>query len=171
MKKVFWLGALACVGALLLTPAAPAWAGGFEVVEGEAFNKGFVSDFYLEGNSIPTQKRNTTMIKSADGRRMVFSLLDTSGYGADIQAKYVGMTIVEKPVTVGGVSLAVGVYGFGLDKGEGDASGKFHVYDVAGDKVGSGEAPYDAQLAQPVPLQVKTAPATLYLGRYALAIK
>jgi hypothetical protein len=172
MKKVFWLGALACAGALLLAPAAPALAQGFEIVEGEAFDKGFVKDFYLEGNSIPTQKRNTTMIKSADGRRMVFSLLDTSGYGADIQAKYVGMMIVEKPVTVGGVSLAVGAYGFGLDKGEGDASGKLRVYDVAGDKVGAGEVPYDADLAQPVPLQVKTAPAaTLYVGRYAAAIK
>jgi hypothetical protein len=42
---------------------------------------------------------------------------------------------------------------------------------VAGEKVGSGEAPYDVQLAQPVPLQVKTAPAMLYLGRYALAIE
>jgi hypothetical protein len=173
MKKVFWVGALACAGALLLGPAAPALAGpGFEIVEGEAFDKGFVRDFYLEGNSIPTQKRNAAMIKSADGKRMVFSLLDTSGYGADIQAKYVGMAIIEKPVSVGGVALGVGAYGFGLEKGEGGAAGKFHVYDVAGEKVGSGEAPHDSELAQPVPLQVKTAPAPkLYLGRYALEIK
>jgi hypothetical protein len=173
MKKILWLSALALTGALLLGPAAPAWAGsGFEIVEGEAFDTGIVKDFYLEGNAIPTQKRNAVMIKSAEGKRIVFSLLDTSGYGADVQAKYIGMAIVEMPISVGGVTLGVGAYGFGLEKAEGGAPGHFHVYDVAGEKVGSGEAPQDSELAQPVPLQVMTAPkAKLYLGRYALAIE
>jgi hypothetical protein len=172
MKKVLWVCALALAGAVLVGPVTPALAGpGWEVVKGEAFKKGFVHEFYLEGNAIPTQERNTTMVQ-LDGKRLVFSLLDTSGYGADIQAKYVGMAIVEKPVSLGGVSLAVGAYGLGLDKGEGDAAGTFHVYDVAGQEVGSGPAPHDAALAQPVPLQVVTGEATkLYLGRYAVEIK
>lgn len=172
MKKVLWVGVLALAGVVLVGPLTPALAGpGWEVVKGEAFKKGFVHEFYLEGNAIPTQERNTTMVQSG-GKRLVFSLLDTSGYGADIQTKYVGMAIVEKPVSVSGVSLGVGAYGFGLEKGEGDAAGTFHVYDVAGQKVGSGTAPHDAALERPVPLQVMTGEATkLYLGRYALEIK
>ncbi len=173
MKKACWAGALALAVAFLLGSGGTVWAqSGFDVVVGKAFDDGCVKDFYLEGNAIPTQKRNAAMVKAADGKRLLFSLLDTSGYGADIQAKYVGMAIVERPVSVGGVALSVGAYGFGLEKAEAGNPAKFHVYDVAGEKVGSGQAGHDAELARPVPLQVVPGPTTtLYLGRYALEIK
>ncbi|MCG6922937.1 MAG: hypothetical protein LJF15_17905 [Acidobacteria bacterium] len=173
MKKILWMGASALAGAVLVGLAAPVLAqSDFEVLKGKAFDTAVVKDFYLEGNAVPTQKRNAVLIQSTDGKRMLFALLDTSGYGADIQAKYIGMAIVEKPVSIGGVALGVGAYGFGLEKGEREAPGTFQVYDLAGEKVGSGEATYDAALAQPVPLQVVTgAPTRLYLGRYGLDIK
>jgi hypothetical protein len=42
------------------------------------------------------------MLRAGDGKRLVVSLLDTTGYSAEIQAKYIGMMIFERPVTLGG---------------------------------------------------------------------
>ncbi len=174
MKKVLWSGALALgIAALLALVAAPAQAQ-VTKLEGKAFDSGYVRDFYLEGNSIPTQKRNTVILKGADGKHLVFSLLDTTGYSAEIQQKYAGMIIVERKVTVGGASVGTGAYGFGLQKPTpAEGPGKLVVYDVAGGKVAETATQYDAKLAQPVPLQVTTAggQTKLYLGRYWVEVK
>jgi hypothetical protein len=174
MKKVLWSGALALgVAALLALVPAPAQAQ-VTKLEGKAFDSAYVKDFYLEGNSIPTQKRNTAILKGADGKRLVFSLLDTSGYSAEIQQKYVGMVIVERKVTVGAASLGTGAYGFGLQKPTpAEGPGKLVVYDVAGVKVAETATQYDAKLAQPVPLLVTTegGQTKLFLGRYSVEVK
>ena len=171
MKKVLWSGALALgVVAILAVVLVPALAHAQAKLEGKAFDSAFVKDFYLEGNSIPTQKRNTVILKAADGTRMVFGLLDTSGYSADIQQKYAGMMILEKKVMVGGVAVGTGAYGFGLQKGTpAEGPGKLIVYDVSGAKVGEAVAQYDTALAQPVPLQVVG--GKLYVGRHWVEIK
>jgi hypothetical protein len=173
MKKVLWSGALALgVATLLALVPAPAQAQ-VTKLEGKAFDSAYVRDFYLEGSSIPTQKRNTVIVKGVDGKRLVFSLLDTSGYSAEIQQKYAGMIIAERKVTVGGAAVGVGAYGFGLQKPTpAEGPGKLVVYDVAGGKVAEAVAQYDAKLAQPVPLQVTTSGATkLYLGRYWVEVQ
>ena len=174
MKKVLWSGALALgVAALLALVPAPAQAQ-VTKLEGKAFDSAYVKDFYLEGNSIPTQKRNTAILKGADGKHLVFSLLDTSGYSAEIQQKYVGMIIVERKVTVGAASFGTGAYGLGLQKPTpAEGPGKLVVYDVGGGKVAETATQYDAKLAQPVPLQVTNAggQAKLYLGRYWVEVK
>ncbi len=90
MKKVLWSAALA-LGVAALLAALPAPAPAQEKLEGKAFDSAVVKDFYLEGNAIPVQKRNTVVLKASDGKRMVFGLIDTTGYSAEIQAKYVGM--------------------------------------------------------------------------------
>ena len=169
MKKVLWSGALAlAVAALVALVPAPVQAQA--KLEGKAFDSAYVKDFYLEGNSIPTQKRNTVILKAADGARMVFGLLDTSGYSAEIQQKYAGMMIVERKVMVGTAAVGTGAYGFGLVKGTpAEGPGKLVVFDVAGAKVGETAAQYDAALAQPVPLQVVK--GRLYVGRHWVEIK
>jgi len=169
MKKVLWSGALAlAVAALVALVPAPVQAQA--KLEGKAFDSAYVRDFYLEGNSIPTQKRNTVILKAADGARMVFGLLDTSGYSAEIQQKYSGMMIVERKVVVGGAAVGTGAYGFGLQKPTpAEGPGKLIVYDVSGAKVGETAAQYDAALAQPVPLQVVN--GRLYVGRHWVEIK
>jgi hypothetical protein len=70
-------------------------------------------DFYLEGNAIPTQKRNAVLVHLPSGARAVFALIDTTGYSANIIAKYVGMIITEGDVSVCGQKVTVGSYGFG----------------------------------------------------------
>jgi len=174
MKKVLWSGALAlAVAVLLALVPAPAQAQ-MTKVEGKAFDSAYVRDFYLEGNAIPTQKRNTVVLKGADGKHLVFSLLDTSGYSSEIQQKYAGMMIVERKAMIGAATVGTGAYGLGLVKptpAEGPA--KLIVYDVAGAKVAETATQHDAKLAQPVPLQATTTggQAKLYLGRYWVEIK
>jgi len=169
MKKVLWSSAVA-LAVLALAVLVPAPAEAQEKLEGKAFDSAYVRDFYLEGNSIPTQKRNTAIVKGADGKCMVFSLLDTTGYSAEIQAKYAGMMILERKATVGGAAVGAGAYGFGVQKGTpAEGPGKLMVYDVGGTKVGEVVAQYDAAHAQPVPLQVKD--GRLYVGRHFVEVK
>lgn len=165
--------AVALVAGTLGAAAAPA-AAQLEKVEGKAFDAAYVRDFYLEGNSIPTQKRNTVMLKDKDGKRLVFSLLDTTGYSAEIQAKYVGMLIVERTLTLGGARVAPGAYGFGLKKPQPpEGPGTFYVYDVSGAKVAEAAAAHDAAIARPVPLQVVSegGKSRLYAGRHWVEIQ
>jgi hypothetical protein len=169
MKKVLLSAALA-LGVAAILAAAPAPAQAQEKLEGKAFDSAVVKDFYLEGNAIPVQKRNTVVLKAADGKRMVFGLLDTTGYSAEIQAKYIGMIIVERKATVGGAALGPGAFGFGLKKPtppEGPA--QLIVYDVGGTKVAEVPAAYDKALAQPVPLHF--ASGKLCIGRHCVEVK
>ena len=169
MKKVLWSGALALGVALLLT-VVPAPAQAQEKLEGKAFDSAVVKDFYLEGNAIPVQKRNTVALKGTDGKRMVFGLLDTTGYSAEIQAKYIGMMVVERKVTVGGTALGAGAYGFGVHKPTPpEGPGHLMIYDVGGTKVAEAPAEYDKALAQPVPLQFVK--GRLYIGRHWVEIQ
>jgi hypothetical protein len=169
MEKVLWSGALA-LGVASVLAVLPAPAQAQEKLEGKAFDSAVVKDFYLEGNAIPVQKRNTVALKGTDGKRMVFGLLDTTGYSAEIQAKYAGMMIVERKVSVGGVAVGAGAYGIGLHKPTPpEGPGHLMIYDVGGAKVGEAAAQYDKALAQPLPLQFEN--GRLYVGRHWVEIK
>jgi hypothetical protein len=173
MRKMLWAGALTL--AVLLAAQAGVAGEAMKVVTGKPFESALVDDFYLEGNAIPTQKRNAAMLEKDGGARVVVALLDTSGYGAEIQQKYLGMLITETKLMAGGAELMAGAYGFGLVKpaAEGGA-GKILFYDVAGKKVAEGTAPHDAAMAQPAPLKMVTAegkPARLYLGKHYVELQ
>lgn len=148
---------------------------GFEVLGNKALDSAFVKDFYLEGNSIPTERRNAALIKTPSGARVEFALLDTSGYSSEVQEKYSGMIISEGPISVCGVKLGVGSYGFGtkLPHPPGSGQAQVYFYDQAGTKVGQCSASKDTQLKTPKPLQVMIsgAKARLYLGVYGLDIE
>jgi hypothetical protein len=174
MKLVFSSFAVALVATATLSLAPAPAAAQLEKLEGKAFDGAYVREFYLEGNAIPTQKRNTVLVKGTDGKRLVFSLLDTTGYSADIQAKYFGMLIVERPVTLGTAKVAAGAYGFGLKKPQPpEGPGTLFVYDVGGAKVAETPAAHDAQIEHPVPLQVvtKDGASRLYLGRHWVELR
>jgi hypothetical protein len=164
-NRVAWTGTL-----LLLVCGGAAAQGRFEIVGGRPFDSAFVKDFYLEGNSIPTERRNAALIKTPTGARVEFALLDTSGYSSQIQQKYSGMIISEGEISVGGVRLSVGSFGFGLkmphppDKADAQVS----FYDQAGKKIGQCTATRESAIKAPRPLQITMSGggARLYLGVY-----
>jgi hypothetical protein len=191
--KRFGGGELALVAvALLVGTAKGTFAqGGFEQVSGKAFESAIPSDFYLEGNRIPVDRRNAAVLKTPAGGRLVFALLTTAGWGAPVKQKYVGMLITGGKVSVGSVRLNAGSYGFGLHPCSGPCAppygigletpaatssgeAKFFLYNQAGEKVGDCVAKKDSAVKQPKPLHIvlsKEAGARLYLGRYFLELK
>ena len=147
----------------------------FQVLTDKTFSQALPAHFYLEGQAIPTQKRNAALVKTPSGARVLFGLLDTSGYGTDITEKYHGMLITETKLSVCGNSLEVGSYGFGMKVGaDPDQPKTFNVFDQAGKKVCDCEASRDAELKQPRPLQVvpgKEGAARFYVGRDFVEVK
>src|SRR5215472_7896144 len=101
---------------LVAAPSRLGAQGNFASVTGKAFDSAMPKDFYLEGNAIPTEKRNAALLKTPAGARVLFALIDTTGYSSQIKKKYIGMVIAEGGVSVCGVGLSVGSYGFGLDR-------------------------------------------------------
>jgi hypothetical protein len=148
----------------------------FEVVTGKAFDSAVPKDFYLEGNAIPTEKRNAILVKTPAGARAVFALIDTTGYAASITAKYVGMVITEGDLTLCGHKVTVGSYGFGWTlPGTGvDAPGRFALYNQAGAPVADCQAERQADLKQPRPLQAIVAAdgsTRLYHGKHYIGLR
>jgi len=167
---------LLMLGAVVAGPQTANAQGSFETVTGKAFDAAVPHEFYLEGNAIPTEKRNAALVKTPKGERVLFGLIDTAGYSSQIKQKYIGMIINEGRISVCGKAVDVGSYGIGLDRpaptSKDDA--KFHLYNQAGSEIVSCAAPYDSTIKIPKPLQVsvgKDGPAWLVLGRYRLEIK
>ncbi|MGA3027825.1 MAG: hypothetical protein ABSF98_23965 [Bryobacteraceae bacterium] len=148
----------------------------FQLVTGKAFDSALPRDFYLEGNAIPTAKRNAVMVTSPAGARVLLSLLDTTGYASNIIEKYVGMIITEGDLSICGQKVTVGSYGFGWAESPGgtDQPGKFSLYDQAGGKLAECATPRDAALKSPRPLQVVVkadGTAILYHGRNSVPLQ
>jgi hypothetical protein len=163
---------------LIFVAAIPSSAQGvFKVEKGEAFNKIVPRDFVLEENSIPTEKRNSTLVLMPSGARLVAGLLDTSGYSSQVQEKYLGMLIAEGNVEVCGHQVAIGSYGFGRAKAKDVAEShpsRFFLYNQAGQRVVECAARWDEKLKSPMPLQVVASrgrTARLYLGRIWVELK
>jgi len=95
---------------------------------------------------------------------MVFGLLDTTGYSAELQQKYAGMMISSGRRWSAARPWVLGPTGSGSRSDSARGPGKLIVYDVGGAKVGEAAAQYDAALAQPVPLQFVS--GRLYVGRH-----
>lgn len=150
--------------------------GKFELVTGKPFDSAIPKDFYLEGNAIPTAKRNAVLVHLPNGARAVFSLIDTTGYSANIIEKYVGMVITEGDVSLCGHKISVGSYGFGWQRpaANADGPGKFSLYNQAGTKLTECTMPRDPDVKQPRPLQIVAKPdgsARLYYGRHGIDLK
>jgi len=148
----------------------------FEIVTGKTFDSALPKDFYLEGNAIPTAKRNAVMVHLPSGARAIFSLLDTTGYASSIVEKYVGMIITEGNLSVCGNKVGVGSYGFGWvpSPPEADQPGKFFLYDQAGAKLAECESPRNAKLSHPQELKLVTGSngtAKLYHRRNSVELK
>ena len=147
------------------------------LITGKAFDAAVPRDFYLEGNAIPTEKRNAAFLRLPSGGRALFALIDTTGYAQDIQTKYVGMFIIESSMGICGAVLQTGSYGFGWVRpkpGAEEGPGLISIYDQAGRSVGSCATSPEGKLEQPRPLQVLPGPGgtgRLYYGRQVVVFR
>jgi hypothetical protein len=149
--------------AMMAAPRAALAQGGNTVLKPADLQKLLPASVYYKGQSATTQLRNSGGVKFADGFYVLSTLVDTSGYSTDIQAKYSAYFIAEVPIKVGGQSLPAGVYGIGFIGGD-----KFVVTDVGAHEVLTVDSGNDAGLKRPTPLQVTADPTggyRLYAGR------
>lgn len=118
--------------------------------------------FYFQGLSAPTQMRNSAAARFGADRYVITGLVDTSGYSADVRAKYVGFLITDSPITLNGETLPSGAYGFGFG-----TAGKLTVMDLAGKDLLSVSITNDKSLRRPRPLMMAADPGgvRLYNGK------
>jgi hypothetical protein len=121
------------------------------VVSGAELTRLVPHSFYFKGQSAPTQMRNTAAAKFGPERFVIVGLVDTSGYSAEVRARYEGFFITDSPIKVNGESLPTGAYGFGFSN-----DGKMNVMDIAGNDVLSVASSNDKALRRPRPLMMTT---------------
>jgi hypothetical protein len=122
------------------------------VVTGADLTRLVPNSFYFKGQSAPTQLRNTSAAKLGAERFVIVGLVDTSGYSADVRAKYEGFFITDSPIKVNGESLPTGAYGFGFSN-----DGKMRVMNLAGNDVLLVSSTNDKDLKRPRPLMMTAA--------------
>jgi hypothetical protein len=165
--KVQEMRKLAAVAALALSvvasPVRMIAQGGDVVLKPADTQKLLPSSVYYKAQSAPTQLRNSGGVKFADGYYVLATLVDTSGYSSDIQAKYQAYFITEVQIKIGGKDLPAGVYGVGFIGGD-----KFVVTDIGAHDLLTISSTMDNDIKRPTPLQVQADPAggfRLYEGR------
>ena len=119
------------------------------VVTGPDLTRLVPTSYYFKGQSAPTQMRNTAAAKLGAERYVIVGLVDTSGYSAEVRAKYEGFFITDSPIKINGTSLPTGAYGFGFSN-----DGKMNVMDIAGNDVLSASSTNDKELRRPRPLMM-----------------
>src|SRR5579862_2143634 len=107
VHKLVAVAALAV--AMVATPLRMIAQGGDTILKPADTQKLLPASVYYKAQSAPTQLRNSGGVKFADGYYVLATLVDTSGYSSDIQAKYQAYFIAEVPVEIGGKKLPAGV--------------------------------------------------------------
>ncbi len=121
------------------------------VVTGSELTRLVPNSFYFKGQSAPTQMRNASAAKLGAERYVIVGLVDTSGYSAEVRARYEGFFITDSPIKINGETLPTGAYGFGFSN-----DGKMNVMDIAGNDVLSVSSTNDKALRRPRPLMMTT---------------
>jgi hypothetical protein len=157
---------LVVLGALLALPTTVASQEAVRILQGPELTRVVPPGFYFKGLSAPTQTRNSVAVRNGD-RYVVAGLVDTSGYAADVRAKFEGFFITDSAITVGGSDVATGAYGFGFTN-----DGKLNLLDLAGNEVLSVSTTKDTALRRPRPLMLmkSTDEIRLYNGRNYVVI-
>jgi hypothetical protein len=106
--------------------------------------------------------RNAAAARFGENRYVIVGMVDTSGYSAEIRARYEGFFITDSAITVGGETLATGAYGFGFSN-----DGKLNIFDLANNSVVSVSTTKDSALRRPRPLMMAMdgSNVRLYRGR------
>ena len=135
---------------------------GTTILTGAELRRVVPAAFYFQGQSAPTQMRNSAAARLGTNRFVVVGMVDTSGYSAEIRARYEGFFITDSAITVGGETLSTGAYGFGFSN-----DGKLNIIDLANSNVLSVATTKDSALRRPRPLTMTMdgANVRLYRGR------
>jgi hypothetical protein len=106
--------------------------------------------------------RNAAAARFGKDRYVISGLVDTSGYSADVRAKYVGFLITDSAITLNEESLPAGAYGFGFA-----TEGKMTIMDLGGKDLMSVSITNDKALRRPRPLMMSADPGgvRLYNGK------
>lgn len=153
MKDSYRLAvALAALIAASFLPEAVRAQESVTVLTGAELTRIMPPGFYFQGLSAATQMRNAAAARFGDKRYVIAGLVDTSGYAADVRAKYEGFFITDSPVKINGSDLPVGAYGFGFSD-----DGKMQILDLAANTVLSVSTTKDAELKRPRPLMMTKA--------------
>jgi hypothetical protein len=133
-------------------PAPVAAQDSVTILEGNELAQIVPPGFYFQGLSAPTQMRNAAAARFGSKRYVIAGLVDTSGYAADVRAKYLGFFITDSPIRINGSELGVGAYGFGFSD-----NGKMQILDLAGNQILSVSTTKDTALKRPRPLMMAKA--------------
>ena len=138
------------------------------VLSADELKKATPTEYFFRGQKAPVQLRNAVGTQLADGKMVVFALVDASGYSTAIQQKYQGLLITEVKLAIDSATLAPGQYGFGFT-----SDGKFVVMDVANNDVLSEASQTESSLQHAVPLKLVEDGAgyKLYAGKKWIGIK
>jgi hypothetical protein len=160
-KRLFILGSAVLFLACYVPRLAMAQDSG-TVLAGAELTRVVPPGFYFQGLSAPTQMRNSAATRFGSKRYVIVGMVDTSGYAADVRAKYEGFFITDSPIRINGTDLGTGAYGFGFSN-----DGKMQILDLAGDQLFSIGTKKDAVLKRPRPLMMmKSAEGVrLYSGK------
>ena len=163
-QSILKLGVTAALAlAVFASPVRMLAQGGDTILKPADTQKLLPASVYYKAQSAPTQLRNSTGVKFADGFYLLATMVDTSGYSSDVAAKYQAYFITEIPIKIGGQNLPAGIYGIGFVGG-----GKFIVTDVGAHDVMTASSTTDDGLKRPMPLQIIADPTggfRLYGGR------
>ena len=155
------------IAALVLAAASAVAQDGGTVLTGADLTRVVPTSFYFQGLSAPTQMRNAAAARFGKDRYVISGLVDTSGYSADVRAKYVGFLITDSAITLNGESLQPGAYGFGFG-----TEGKLTVMDLSGKDLISVSITNDKDLKRPRPLMMTAdgSGVRLYSGKNYITI-
>ncbi|HKS09970.1 MAG TPA: hypothetical protein VJS13_10510 [Pyrinomonadaceae bacterium] len=152
---------IAAFALLSFSVSALAQDGG-AVLAGAELTRVVPAAFYFQGQSAPTQMRNSVAVRFGKDRFVIAGMVDTAGYSAEVRARYQGFFITDSSITVGGETLSTGAYGFGFTN-----DGKLNILDLAGNQVLSVSTTNDKALKRPRPLMMAMdgSDVRLYAGR------
>jgi hypothetical protein len=139
------LGALVILTCSLATPVAAQEQG--VILSGAELTRIIPTGFYFQGQSGPTQMRNSAAARFGTSRYVLAGLVDTSGYAADVRSRYEGFLITDSAITINGSDLETGAYGFGFSN-----DGKLNILNLAGNQILTVSTMKDASLKRPRPL-------------------
>ena len=148
IRQVFFrssvlLSVICCASALVIAQDS------VTILAGAELNQVVPPGFYFQGLSAPTQMRNAAAARFGTKRFVITGLVDTSGYAADVRAKYEGFFITDSPISINGSDLGTGAYGFGFSN-----DGKMQILDLAGNQILSISTTKDNELKRPRPLMM-----------------